>query len=47
MDDKQKEIFISYAWSSEEHIEKVLYLAKRLTNDGIYVHIDKWDLKEG
>lgn len=40
-------VFISYAWSSEEHIEKVINLAQRLVNDGIDVIIDKWNLKPG
>lgn len=37
-------VFISYSWSSSEF---VLGLAKRLTADGVYVVIDKWELREG
>lgn len=40
-------VFISYAWSTEEHERKVLELAERLMSDGISVTWDKWDLKEG
>jgi len=40
-------VFISYSWTSNEHIEKVLKLAQRLRSDGVDVRIDKWDLKEG
>lgn len=40
-------VFISYAWSTEEHEKKVFELAERLMSDGISVIWDKWDLKEG
>ena len=40
-------VFISYAWSTEEHEKKVFELAERLISDGISVIWDKWDLKEG
>lgn len=40
-------VFISYAWSTEEHEKKVFELADRLMSDGISVIWDKWDLKEG
>jgi len=40
-------VFISYAWSSEDHIAKVTKLAERLMYDGIDTILDKWDLKEG
>jgi len=49
-DDFRKEppiVFISYSWTSEEHIKRVLNLAKRLISDGVDVKIDQWDLKEG
>lgn len=49
---KQKNVehpkaFISYSWTNEEHEEWVLDLANRLTEDGIKVVLDKWDLKGG
>jgi hypothetical protein len=42
-----QKIFISYSWTTPEHEEWVLSLAKRLIFDGIDVVLDKWDLKEG
>jgi len=43
----QPKVFISYSWSSPEHENFVLSLAKNLMSDGINVIFDKWDLKEG
>lgn len=40
-------IFISYAWGSQEHDEKVIALAANLKGDGVDVIFDKWQLKEG
>lgn len=40
-------IFISYAWGSQEHDEKVIALATSLKGDGVDVIFDKWQLKEG
>lgn len=40
-------VFISYSWTSSEHEEWVVQLAKRLRADGIDVVLDKWDLKVG
>ncbi|WEG33871.1 TIR domain-containing protein [Amygdalobacter indicium] len=40
-------IFISYAWGSKEHDEKVIALAANLKGDGVDVIFDKWQLKEG
>ncbi len=39
--------FISYSWSSEQHVAWVLELASRLMQDGVVVVLDKWDLKVG
>jgi hypothetical protein len=36
--------FISYSWSNSE---RVLELAQRLTNDGVEIVLDKWELKDG
>jgi hypothetical protein len=41
------EVFISYCWSSPEHVTWVINLAQRLVSDGVAVVLDKWDLKEG
>ncbi|KJS16391.1 MAG: hypothetical protein VR69_09445 [Peptococcaceae bacterium BRH_c4b] len=40
-------VFISYSWSSVKHEQWVLELAERLMSDGIWIVLDKWDLKEG
>lgn len=40
-------IFISYSWKPHSNKLKVINLAERLSNDGIHVVIDDWDLKEG
>lgn len=39
-------VFISYSWSSPEHQEWVIGLAKELAENGVHVVFDKWDLKE-
>lgn len=40
-------VFISYAWGSEEHDNKILAFASQLVGDGIDVLLDKWNLTEG
>lgn len=40
-------VFVSYSWSSEEHVSWVVSLAQKLVSDGVDVVLDKWDLKEG
>ncbi|RRS07219.1 hypothetical protein EAG18_18360 [Pseudoalteromonas sp. J010] len=40
-------LFISYSWSSPTHEQWVIELANELTESGIHVILDKWDLKEG
>ncbi|WP_249671144.1 toll/interleukin-1 receptor domain-containing protein [Bacillus thuringiensis] len=40
-------VFISYSWTSPDYKEKVISLANRLTENGIEVVIDVWDLKPG
>lgn len=40
-------LFISYSWSSPEHEQWVLDLATELSNSGVHVILDKWDLREG
>lgn len=44
---KHPKVFISYAWGSQEHDEKVIALATNLKGDGVDVVFDKWQLKEG
>lgn len=35
-------VFISYAWGSQEHDDKVIALATSLKGDGVGVVFDKW-----
>ena len=41
MDIEHPKLFISYSWTSEEHINKVLELATHLRQDGVDVKLDK------
>ncbi len=45
--EEHPKLFISYSWSSPEHIKRVLNLATYLRESGVDVIFDKWDLKEG
>jgi len=46
--DKITTVFISYSWDNEEHKKWVLNLADKLTeNGGVYVILDRYDLKAG
>jgi hypothetical protein len=40
-------LFISYCWSSPDHEQWVIDLASELTQSGVEVVLDKWDLREG
>lgn len=40
-------VFISYSWTSEDYQQRIVDLAERLTNDGVHVVLDVWDLKPG
>ena len=40
-------VFISYSWSSPEHEQRVLNIAKELVENGVDTIIDKWSLREG
>jgi len=44
---KPPKVFISYSWTSQKHQKWVVELAERLSSDGVFVKLDKWDLKEG
>ncbi|MFW2478874.1 MAG: SEFIR domain-containing protein [Lentimonas sp.] len=46
-DNPRPRTFLSYSWSSPEHEEWVVELANELTDAGIHVTFDKWDLREG
>ena len=40
-------VFISYSWTTPEHEEWVVNLAKELRESGVDVILDKWELREG
>jgi hypothetical protein len=46
-DQKPPRVFISYSWTSPEHVNRIVGWAERLVGDGVDVILDKWDLKEG
>ncbi|WP_269511051.1 toll/interleukin-1 receptor domain-containing protein [Acinetobacter baumannii] len=45
--DQTPKVFISYSWTTPEHEEWVLNLANDLNDSGIFVVLDKWDLRPG
>lgn len=47
MSETNPKLFISYCWTSVEHIEWVIRLAEKLVGNGVDVELDKWSLKEG
>lgn len=47
MPDQAPRAFISYSWSSPEHEEWVLGIARDLVDSGVDIVLDKWDLREG
>jgi TIR domain len=40
-------LFVSYCWSTPDHEQWVIDLASELTQSGVEVILDKWDLREG
>lgn len=47
MDLQRPKVFISYSWSPISNKNWVKDLAERLSNNGVHVILDIWDLKEG
>lgn len=43
----KKKVFISYSWTSEEHVTWITKLAERLVEDGVDVVFDRWTLDPG
>lgn len=39
--------FISYSWDSEQHKAWVRMLAEKLTQSGVHVYLDQWDIELG
>lgn len=44
---KNPSVFISYAWSGDDHMDWIINLASRLKSDGVEVVNDWWKLKVG
>lgn len=40
-------VFISYWWSNEKYIDRVVEFAQRLRTDGVYVLFDQFHMKLG
>jgi putative sterol carrier protein len=39
--------FVSYSWDSSEHRDWVLALGQALQTGGVYVYLDRWDVRPG
>ena len=39
--------FISYPWESEDHKGWVRHLAEELQKNGVWTHLDQWDVSPG
>lgn len=39
--------FVSYSWTSDEHVAWVTDLARRLRANGVDVHLDRWNVRLG
>ena len=40
-------VFVSYSWTGQAHVERILAWCERLVADGVDVEIDRWSLSEG
>ena len=47
MDQNRPEVFLSYAWGTQRSTEIVEIIAIYLTQNGVYVHYDQWDVAAG
>lgn len=47
MDQNTPEVFLSYAWGTQRSTEIVENIANYLTQNGVYVHYDQWDVATG
>ncbi len=39
-------VYVSYSWTSEDHIQTTVELCERLCANGVDVLLDQWDLRE-
>lgn len=44
---KTPRVFISYSWTSGDHVSRVAELGTRLMDDGVDVVLDQWSLEDG
>lgn len=44
---KTPKVFVSYSWTSQGHVDRIIAWCERLVSDGIDVEIDRWSLSEG
>jgi len=44
---KKPKVFVSYSWTNQEHVDRILAWCERLVSDGVDVEIDRWSLSEG
>ena len=47
MEEMHPKVFISYAWTNDEYVLKVVEFVKRLRNDGVDTLFDQFDLESG
>ncbi len=47
IDNNVPKVFISYSWDNEAHKQWVVEVASTLTENGIYVYFDRYDLYAG
>lgn len=40
-------VFVSYSWTNQPHVDRILAWCERLVADGVDVEIDRWSLNEG
>lgn len=43
----QPKVFVSYSWTNQKHVDRILEWCSRLCQEGVDVEIDKWSLAEG
>lgn len=45
--EKKPKVFVSYSWTSQEHVDRILAWCEQLVANAIDVEIDRWSLNEG
>ena len=44
---KAPKVFVSYSWTNQDHVDRIVAWCERLVSDSIDVEIDRWSLNEG